>query len=344
MWYNADVGHWGRLMRRREFITLFGGAAAWPAAARAQLLPQPRRLAAVAHAAALGEMYETGDNPAWRALFKELRRLGYVEGQNLIVERFSAEGHIDRYAELAREVISRNPDVVVIGWGPLVKAFQSATATIPIVGSMSDPVLQGIVSNVAKPGGNVTGVSVVASLEIWPKRLQILVEVIPTASRVAFLASQLSTHKIPILQQAAEQLGIRLLWTPLEGPIQSRYQRVFEAMTTDRADGLIVSDDADNFINRRLIVELAEKARLAAIYPYREFFEIGGLVAYGADLADTWRRMAGYVDQIFRGTEPGDLPIYLESKFELLVNAKVAKALGVTIPTSLILRANEVIE
>src|SRR5262249_13540621 len=202
---------------------------------------------------------------------------------------------------------------------------------------------QGIVSNVAKPGGNVTGASVVAGPEIWPKRLQILLEIIPSASRVAFLSSQ-SEGPAKIPQQAVGQLGITLLWGRLEGPIQSRYRRTFEEMTTDRADGLIVYDDAENFANRRLIVELVEQARLPAIYPYREFFEIGGLVAYGANLAEGWRRIVGYVDQIFRGTKPGELPIYLESKFELLVNAKAARSFGVTIPTSLILRGDEVIE
>jgi putative tryptophan/tyrosine transport system substrate-binding protein len=331
-------------MRRREFITLASSAAiAWPFAARAQQAPQLRRLAAVSPVVALGEINETEGNPNWRAFFSELRRLGYVEGRDVIVERFSAEAHTERYADLAREVISRNPDVVVTAYGPLVRTFQSVTATVPIVGIMGDPIVQGIVSNLARPGGNVTGVSVVASLEIWPKRLQILLEVIPTASRVAFLASQ-SEGPAKILQQAAEQLGITLLWSPLEGPIESRYRRAFEAIATDRVHGLIVYDDAENWVNRRLIVELAEKARLPAIYPYREFFEIGGLVAYGANVAEGYRRMAGYVDQIFRGTKPGDLPIHLESKFELLVNAKAAKVFGVTIPTSLILRADEVIE
>jgi len=322
---------------------LLGGAVAWPLAGRAQQPPQLHRLAAVSPVVPLGDIHETRGNPAWRALFKELRRLGYAEGQNLIVERFSAEGHTERYIDLAREVVSRNPDVIVAAYGPLAKTFQSATATIPIVGIMADPVVQGIVSNLARPGGNVTGVSVIASPEIWPKRLQILLEVIPTASRVAFLSSR-SEGPGKILQQTAEQLGITLIWTSLEGPIETRYSRAFETMTTDRADGLIVYDDAENWANRRLIVELAEKARLPTIYPYREFFEIGGLVAYGADVADHFRRMAGYVDQIFRGTKPGELPIYLESKFELLVNAKAARGFGVTIPTSLILRADEVIE
>jgi putative tryptophan/tyrosine transport system substrate-binding protein len=266
-------------------------------------------------------MVETGDHSGYRALFKELRRLGYVEGRNLIVERFSGEGRTERYADLAREVVSRSPDVVVTSYGPLVKIFQSATAAIPIV----------------------AGVSVVAGVEIWPKRLQILLEVIPTASRVAFLAAQLE-GPATALRQAAEQLGITLLWTPLEGPVQSRYRRAFEAITTDRADGLIVYDDAENFVNRRLIVELADKARLPAIFPYREFLEIGGLVAYGADLADSYRRMAGYVDQIFRGMKPGEIPIYLESKFELLLNVKTAKALGLEFPPALLGRADEVVE
>jgi putative ABC transport system substrate-binding protein len=315
-------------LKRREFFGLVGGAAlAWPSAACAQQSQQVRRIAVVHPTAPIADMSETGDSPTYSALFKELRRLGHVEGRNLIVERFSGEGRTEHYAELARDVVRRSPDLIVVTYGPLVRNFKAATTTIPIVGIMGDPVAQGIVANLARPGGNITGVSVVAGLEIWPKRLQILLEVVPTSSRVGFLASRqqwdLSQGPVVTLRQAAGQLGISLLGLPLEGPIrQSEYRRAFEVMMNERVDALIVYDQAENFTNRRLIVELAEKARLPTVYPYREYFDIGGLIAYGSDAAGVFRRAASYVDQILRGAKPGEIPIYLESKFELLLNLK----------------------
>ena len=172
-------------IRRREFIRLLGGAAAvWPIMARAQQPANAHRIAVVRPSGSVADMTEAGDNPSYRALFNELRRLGYVERQNLIVERYSGEGHQERYAELAREVVRTKPHLILAASTPLVLIFKAATDTIPIVGAMADPVAMGVVSNLARPGGNVTGVSVDAGLEIWAKRLQILQEVVPTARKV----------------------------------------------------------------------------------------------------------------------------------------------------------------
>jgi putative tryptophan/tyrosine transport system substrate-binding protein len=334
-------------MKRREFITLLGGAAAaWPLAARAQQA-NVHRIAVVRPSGSVADLTEAGGNPSYRALFNELRRLGYVERQNLIVERYSGEGQQQRYAELAREVVRTKPDLIVAASTPLVLIFKAATDTIPIVGTMADPVAMGVVSNLARPGGNVTGISVDAGLEIWAKRLQILQEVVPTAEKVGYLnlRSSWDLAQGKALQDAARQLRIALSGPPLEQPIQeTEYRRVLEAMSHQHLDGLVVSDIADNFTYRRLIVSLAEIARLPTIYPYRAYFEEGGLMVYGSDLTALYRRVASYIDQILKGAKPAEIPIYLEAKFELLINLKAAKALGLTVPTSLLVRADEVIE
>jgi ABC-type uncharacterized transport system substrate-binding protein len=335
-------------VRRREFIGLLGSTAVtWPYAARAQQPRKVHRIAIVSPSATVAEMNETGEHFGFAALFKELRRLGYVEGQNLVVERYSAEGREERYTELARDVARAKPNLIVASTALMVLSFKELIDTIPIVAIMADPVALGVVTSLARPGGNITGVSVDAGLEIWAKRLQILREVVPTASRVGFLASRAVWDRGDgsVMREATRQAGISLLGPPLESPFQDgEYKRVLEVMVQEHADGLIVSDSPDNLTHSRLIVDLVEKAQLPTVYPYREFFEFSGLIAYGSSRADVWRRLAGYIDQILRGTKPGEIPIYLESKLELLLNLKTAKALGIEMPTSLLVRADEVIE
>jgi putative ABC transport system substrate-binding protein len=335
-------------MNRREFIALLGGAAAaWPLVARAQQAAPVYRIALVRTSGSVADLTETGNNPSFSVLFKELRRLGYDERQNLIVERYSGEGHQERYTELAREVVRARPDLIVAVSSPLVLIFKAVTDTIPVVGIMADPVAYGVVSNLARPGGNITGVSVDAGLETWAKRLQILQEVVPTAAKVGFLISRSSWDLAQgrAMQEAARRLGISLVGPPLEHPIQeTEYRRVLGTMSHEHLDGLIVSDSADNFTYRRLIVSLAEIARLPTIYPYRTYFDEGGLMVYGSDIAAIYRWVARYIDRILRGAKPGEIPIYLESKFELLMNLKAAKALGLEIPPTLLARADEVIE
>src|SRR5262245_27097125 len=335
-------------LKRREFIALLGGAAAaWPLPARAQQAGNVYRVAVVRTPGLVADMTEAGDNPSFRAFFQELRRLGYVEGQNLIVERYSGEGHQERYPELARQVVRTEPHLIVAVSTPLVLIFKAVTDKIPVIGVMADPVAYGVVSNLARPGGNITGVSVDAGLETWAKRLQLLQEVVPTAAKVGFLHLRSSWH-LPqgkAVQEAARQLGISLSGPPLEHPIQeTEYRRVLGTMAQEQVNGLIVSDGPDNFTYRRLIVRLVETARLPAIYPSRTYFDEGGFMVYGSDLAASYRWAAKYMDQILRGAKPGEIPIYQESKFELSINLKAAKTLGLEVPPMLLARADEVIE
>jgi putative ABC transport system substrate-binding protein len=334
-------------MMRREFIVLLGGATAWPLAAQAQKSPEMRRLAIVHPSSPVNDLTETA-SPRYVAFFKELRRLGYVEGQNIAVERYSGEGRTEHFAELASEVVRRNPDLIVATTSRLVLNFKAATTTIPIVGLMADPVRFDIVESLARPGRNITGVSTDAGLEIWGKRLGLLQEVVPGTSKVGFLASRVlweSPIAIAALQEAAERMGISLIGPPLEGTIQEQeYRRAFEVLAQGNPDGLIVGDQAENLTYRRIIIELAAKSGLPALYPYREQAEAGGLMAYAPDLLDLYRRAAGNVSDILNGAKPSDIPVYQASKFELVINLKTAKMLGLTISPSLLARADEVIE
>jgi putative ABC transport system substrate-binding protein len=335
-------------MRRRDFIKVVAGsAAASPLAAHAQQTAKTHRIALVSPSTSIADMIESGSNPSFVAFFKELRRLGYIEGVNLVVMRYSAEGREERFPELCREVVRTNPDVIVTVRAMPVLCFKAATDTIPVVAVMPDPVLLGIVTNIARPGGNITGVSVEAGPEIWGKRLQVLREAVPTAAKVGFLASRhlWSQPNTDAVRQAAQPLGISILGPPLESPIQAEeYRRVLGEMAQEHVDGIIIGDQTENFTHRQLIVDLVRVAKLPAIFPFREHFEIGALMAYGPSVSDIWRRLAGYVDQILKGAHPGDLPIYLESRFDLLINLKTAKALGISIPPALLVRADEVIE
>ena len=207
-------------MRRREFITLVGGAAAWPLAAHAQQAAKTHRIALVHPSVSIADMSESGGNSNYAALFKELRRLGYIEGVNLVVTRYSGEGREEHFPALCQEVVRTNPDVIVTATARLVLAFKAATDTIPVVAIMGDPVPVGIATNVSRPGGNITGVSVDAGLDIWAKRLQILRETVPTAAKVGLLGSRQwwSQPNTDALRKGAQQLGISLLGPPMESP------------------------------------------------------------------------------------------------------------------------------
>jgi ABC-type uncharacterized transport system substrate-binding protein len=334
-------------VKRRGFVTLRGGAtAAWPLAARAQQRATQRRIAIFHPAIPATLITETGGGTAWRAFFAELRRLGYVEGENLIIERYSAEGHHERYAGLAREIVTRNPDLIVTGTNPVVIAFRAATSTIPIVAFMLDPLKAGLVTSLARPGGNLTGITLDAGIEIWGKRLEMLKEAIPSTATAAFLGMRDSWDDSfgQVLREAGGRLGISLIWMlPQEGT-PSEIERVFAAMGQQRPDAVLVSGEGDLYAHRQLIAELAQKNRLPAMCPYRDYVDAGGPMAYTVDLAELLRRMANDVHQILNGAKPGDIPIYQPTKFELLINLKTAKALGLTLPHSLLSRADEVIE
>jgi putative tryptophan/tyrosine transport system substrate-binding protein len=334
-------------VKRRDFIKLVGGAvAAWPFAARAQQVVTQRRIAIFHPAIPTTLLTETGGGSAWRAFFAELRRLGYVEGQNLIIERYSAEGHHERYAGLAREIVARNPDVIVTGTNPVVMVFKAATGTIPIVAFMLDPLHAGLVTSLSRPGGNLTGITLDAGIEIWGKRLELLKEAIPSTTKAAFLGMREGWEGSSgqALRDAGGRLGISLVFMLPQQGTPSEIERVFAAMEQQRPDAVLVSGEGDLYANRQLIAELAEKNRLPTICPYRDYVEAGGLMAYAVDLAELLRRMADDVHQILKGGKPGDIPIYQATKFVLLVNLKTAKTLGLTLPSALLARADEVIE
>ncbi len=334
-------------MRRREFITLLGGAAAaWPVAARTQQPATQHRIAIFHPAIPTTLITETGGGSAWRAFFAELRRLGYIEGENLIIERYSAEGHHERYADLAREIVTRNPDLIVTGTNPVVIVFKAATSTIPVVAFMLDPLKAGLVTSLARPGGNLTGITLDAGIEIWGKRLQMLKEAIPSTAKAAFLGMRdgWEGSSGQVLRDAGSRLGISLVFMLPQKGTPSEIERVFAAMEQQRPDAVLVSGEGDLYAHRQLIVELAEKNRLPAMCPYRDYVEAGGLMAYTVDLAELLRRMAYNVHQILKGAKPGDIPIYQPTKFELLINLKTARALDLTLPPALLARAAEIIE
>jgi putative tryptophan/tyrosine transport system substrate-binding protein len=333
-------------VKRRELILALGGAAAWPLAARAQQPTTQRRIAIFHPAIPTTLLTETGGGSAWRAFFAELRRLGYLEGQNLIIERYSAEGHHERYAGLAREIVARNPDVIVTGTNPVVTAFMAATSTIPVVAFMLDPLKAGLVTSLARPGGNLTGITLDAGIEIWGKRLQMLKEAIPSMAKVAFLGMREGWEGSSgqVLQEVGGRLGISLDFMLPQQGTPSEIGRVFAVMQQQRPDAVLVSGEGDLYAHRKLIAELAEKNRLPAMCPYRDYVEAGGLMAYAVDLAELLGRMADDVHQILKGAKPGDIPIYQATKFELLINLKTAKELGLTLPPALLTLAAEIIE
>jgi putative tryptophan/tyrosine transport system substrate-binding protein len=295
----------------------------------------------------LTDMSENSVYTGWSALFKELRGLGYIEGKNLIVERYSGGGRQDRFGELAREVVYTGPDVIVTSGTALPVAFKTATPTIPVVGVTADPVVYGLTTSVARPEGNFTGVSVDAGIELLTKYIEMVRETIPMATKVGFLATREAWDHARgrYLSEIAGRAGILLLGPPLASPInEGEYRRVLLAMAQEHAGAVIVSGETENFGYRWAIVGLAEETRLPMFYPYREFVELGGLMSYGVDIPDAFRRLAGYVDRILKGARPGDLPIYQATKLELVLNMKTAKTLGLTVPETLLARADEVIE
>ena len=332
-------------MRRREFLAGVLLAAATRASSAQQRATSPR--IAIFHPAIPASLLtETGGGTAWRAFFGELRRLGYIEGQNLIIERSSAEGHHDRYTELARQIVARNPDLIVTGTNPVVLAFKAATSAIPIVAFMVDPLKAGLVTSLARPGGNLTGITLDAGIEIWGKRLELLKEAVPSTTRVAFLAMREGWEGSfeEAMRDVAGRLGVSLIsMLPNNGTVPE-IERVFAAMAEQRPDAVLVSGEGDLYAHRKLIVELAEKYRLPTMCPYRDFTDAGGLMAYTVDLAELLRRLAGDVHQILNGAKPGDIPIYQPTRFEFLINRKTANALGLTLPPTLLSRADEMID
>lgn len=331
-------------MKRRELISALSAiAASFSFVARAE--PSSQRIAVVSPWAPVMAMHETSDQAFWRQFFGELRRRGYVEGQNLVVDRFSAEGHPERHADLAREAIARAPKIIVVVGISLASAHKRATSSIPIVAWMTNPVEAGLVASMARPGGNLTGITSDAGPEVGGKRLELLKEAIPAISRVFFLG-RAGTERAPYakaVQDAAVNLQIDLIDLRVQDVGEDELRRAFDTMARERPSALILSLLAEFFGQRQLIVKLAENRGIPAMYGYREFVELGGLMSYATASGEAVSQMVSQVDRILKGANPADMPIEAMTKYELLINLKTAKALGLTVPQSILALA-EVIE
>jgi putative tryptophan/tyrosine transport system substrate-binding protein len=329
-------------MERRTFMAMLtGGIVVAPLAAEAQ------QAAKVARIGYLATNLEAGSHVP-EAFLQGLRDLGYVEGRNLVIEYRSAEGKPERLPALAAELVALKVDLIVAPNTPAALAAKHATRTLPIVFvGAGEPVTSGLVTSLARPGGNVTGLSVL-STELVGKWLELLKQAVPGVNRVAALwqpgAMDERTDKDMLkgAEVAARALGVRLQFVEARGPAD--FERAFSDMTRERAGALTVRPAPMFIIERRRLVDLAAKNRLPAVYAWREFVDAGGLMAYGPNLADLYRRAATYADKILKGTKPGDLPVEQPTKFELVINLKTAKALGLTIPPSVLGRADQVIE
>jgi putative tryptophan/tyrosine transport system substrate-binding protein len=330
-------------MERRRFIEVIaGGLLAAPLAAEAQQAAKVPRIGFLS--------LNLAPNPHLHEAFRRgLRELGYVEGRNVVIEIRDAEGKPERLPALAAELVALKVDVIVTGGGtPAALAAKQATKTIPIVfASAPDPVTDGLVTSLARPGGNVTGSSNL-NPELVGKCLEQLKQAAPRVSRVAvlwqpgFINERTDKDMLKAADVAAQALGVRLQVVEARGPTD--IDRALSKMTMARAGALTVLPSAMLFTERRRLVDLAAKNRLPAMYPQREFVDAGGLMAYGPNLADLFRRAATYVDKILKGAKPGDLPVEQPTKFELVINLKTAKALGLTIPPSVLGRADQIIE
>ena len=324
-------------MRRREFITLLGGAAAWPLAARAQ---QTLKAARIGYLAFRSPM--TADDN----FFQRLRHLGWTEGQNILIERRFAAGNANQLTDSASELVRLKVDVIVAAASMATQAAKDATASIPIVFvNAGDPVGQGFVQSLAHPAANITGIAFDASPDITAKQAQLLVETIPKASRLAVLwnpTSALMHSYWNVMKGAAPELHIDLQSLEVQDP--NELERAFDAMTREHADGLLVLSDSFTTLYRARLTELAAKHKLPAIYGHGQYIEAGGLMSYGPSLSDTYARAAEFVDRILKGTQPADLPAEQPTKFELIINLRTAKTLGLEIPPTLLARADEVIE
>jgi putative tryptophan/tyrosine transport system substrate-binding protein len=323
-------------MRRREFVTLLGGAAAWPIAARAQ---QARKAYKIG-------LLNAGSEPlATKSLFDALSELGWIEGKNLAFERRWAENRLERLPELAAELVRLNVSVIV-AFGTLAPlAAKRATSTIPIVmADAGDPVGSDLVASLARPGGNVTGMSLMAP-DLGGKRLELLKELLPQLARVAVLWNAANPYSALVFketQAAGRTLGIEVQSLEMRGP--GDFDGAFAAARRQHPAALIAVEDPLTIAYLKRIADFAVAEQLPSLFGLRGYVEVGGLISYGANLDDLHRRAAAYVDKILEGATPANLPVQQPTKFEMVINLKTAKALGLTVPDKLLARADEVIE
>ena len=305
-------------------------------------------MAKVARIGYLGVDLAADDPRTRKAFLQGLRDLGYVEGRNVLIEYRDAKGKPERFPALAAELVALKVDVIVTGGTPAAQAAKQATTTIPIVmATAADAVGSGLVASLVRPGGNITGTSWLGP-ELVGKRLQLLKEVVPRITRVAVLwhpgaqGERTLKEMLEETEVAGRALGVRLQFLEARSP--NDFGTVFSAMTRERAGALIIIPSGMLTTERRRIVDLAAKNRLPAMYYFREFVDAGGLMSYGVSFPDLYRRAATFVDKILKGAKPAELPVEQPTKFELVINLKTAKALGLTIPQSVLIRADHVIQ
>jgi putative ABC transport system substrate-binding protein len=326
-------------MKRRTFITLLGGAAARPLAARAQQQTIWR----------IGLLETSSPSPArrllWEALRQRLREMGYVEGQNIAFESRFAEGKLDQLSADAAELVGLKVDVIVTSGTPAALAAKQATRTIPIImAQLADPVGTGLVSSLRRPGGNITGLTT-QDPDLIGKRLELLLEIVPRNTRLALLVDETNPGTVLIAratESAARSVGVQLQYLALRDP--SELDHVFSAIKESGGGALIVESSSMLFAWRTRLADIALKNRLPTVFAQREYAEAGGLMSYSANFKDLFRRTATFVDKILKGAKPGDLPVEQPTQFELVINFKTAKALGLDVPPTLLARADEVIE
>jgi putative tryptophan/tyrosine transport system substrate-binding protein len=327
-------------MRRREFIILFaGGTAFLPLRVHAQQSQKIPRIGVLLPGTPASFSVRT------KAFLDGLKEFGHVEGKTVAIEWKWGQARVETFSALAAELVASQVDVIVTGGTAAAKVLKAATQTIPIVMAIvSDPVAAGLADSLARPGGNATGFSIVAP-ELGVKRLELLKEIVPTVSSIAVLLNvnnPQSKVELKEMQTAAQAMGLQL--HPIEISKEDGLDDAFATINKTAAHALIVLTDPILFSQRKRAVELANKSRLPAVYFFQGFVDEGGLVSYGPSDADLYRRAAGYVDRILKGTKPSDLPIEQPTKFDLFVNLKTAKALGLTVPPPVLARADEVIE
>jgi putative ABC transport system substrate-binding protein len=327
-------------MKRRAFISLLGGAAAaWPILARAQQAGRTYRIGFLSAGS------EVRPPKLWSIFVDGLRELGWIEGNNIVFDRRYAENRLDRLPELATELVRLNVDVIVTVGTLAPLAAKRATTSIPIVTiNAGDPVGSGLVASLARPGGNVTGMSLMAP-DLGGKRLELLKEVLPQLAHVAIIWNAANPYSAIVFdetQGAAKKLTIKLQSLEVRSP--GDFDGALDITIQKRVDALVVVEDPLTFNHLNKVAEFCASNRLAAIYGLREFADAGGLMTYGASNGDLFRRSAGFVDKILKGLKPSELPVQQPTKFELVINLKTAKALGLTIPPTLLARADEVIE
>lgn len=337
-------------MRRRDFLAGGLSFAAGVSRAAAQSATAMRRLAIFSLFEPAALMHEKSENRYYRALFSELRRLGHVEGENLTVERYGREKNVSGPAPVVAEVVQQNPDVVYV-LAPGALLFKRETTTLPIVAMTGDPVVLGLVQSLARPGGNITGVSIDTGPSIHGKRIALLREIFPAMSKLAFLGVKVGSMadweavQLGAIRAAAETARVDLVVIPVESPTsEAAYRDAVAQVARNGANAVLVGDSPDAMLNRRLIAGLIGAAGVPAIYPFPDFVDAGGLIAYSYDLVELNKRVANNIDAILRGKNAGEIPYWQAAKFELSINLKTAMALRLAVPESLLAVADTVIE